>query len=349
MKKVVNRLPLIFTVVIFIFTFCSSAFLYLNTSGELVAALGNNIVTGGEPLKDYSIIDMTDVVIEEGGTSSEAEQGGMVQVSASPSNAIGKIYEQFLSPYSAKLSYNGIYIKNSTGLSVDIKQELASSLELKIAKTSEPQVLIVHTHATESYMMEERDYYTAADASRSTDNSKNVIKVGEIIAETLKNGGIGVIHDKTQHDHPSYNGSYTRAAKTINEYLNKYPSIKVVIDVHRDSIAMTGNDKAKPTAEINGKKAAQVMLVVGSETGSVTGFPNWRQNFRLALRYQQTLEIMYPGLARQMLFASRKYNMNLTKGSMLLEVGTDSNTLEEACYSGELAGKALASLLNTLR
>ena len=91
------------------------------------------------------------------------------------------------------------------------------------------------------------------------------------------------------------------------------------------------------------------MLVVGSQTGTVTGFPNWKQNFRLALRFQQTMETMYPGLARAMTFCSRKYNMNLTTGSMLLEVGCEANTLEEACYSAELAGDALLCLLNTLK
>ena len=121
------------------------------------------------------------------------------------------------------------------------------------------------------------------------------------------------------------------------------------MDVHRDSIAMTGKDNCKPTAEIGGKKAAQVMLVMGSETGSVSGFPNWRQNFRLALRFQQTMEAMYPGLARPMVLCSARYNENLTEGSMLLEVGTDSNTFEEAKYSAELAGDALCSLLNTLK
>ena len=346
MKKLLGRLPLFSVALIFIISFCFSAVSALGGSESFVSAFKETEVAGLKPLKDEGLWTLYTADSSKEYTASSSQA---VAVSASESDAIGKIYEQFLSPYSAKLSYNGIYIKNSTGLDINIKDELAQKLTLKIEDTNEPQVLIVHTHATESYMMEERGFYTADDKARNTDNTKNVVKVGDVLAETLEAGGIKVIHDKTQHDYPEYTGSYNRANKTISEYLARYPSIKVVVDLHRDSIAMTGNDKAKPTVKIDGKKAAQVMLVVGSETKSVTDFPNWRENFHLALRYQQTMEVMYPGFARTMTFCSNRYNMHLTTGSMLLEVGTDSNTLEEACYSAELAGKALVSLLNTLR
>ncbi len=345
MKKLSNMLPLILTALVCVLTFSTGVLSFFSGAEKGISVLGTDL--GAVPLKGY--VSVGAVRQEASGTASSSKPSSSVAVSASPSDAIGKVYEQFISPYGAALKYNGIYIKNSTGLNVNIKSELAAKLDMKLDKTKDPQVLIVHTHTTESYMTEDRDYYTAADKARNTDNTKNVVAVGEALAKVLKEGGIGVIHDTTKHDHPQYNGSYGRAKTTINEYLKKYPSIKIVVDLHRDSIAMEGNDKCKPIKKINGKKAAQVMLVVGSETGSVSGFPNWRQNFRLALRYQQTMEAMYPGLARAITFCSRKYNMNLTTGSMLLEVGTDSNTLEEACYSAQLAGNALLSLLNTLK
>ncbi len=345
MNKTAGVLPLILSLAVCITVIFGSCFF------EITKAAGqtNNVVvsTGAYPLKDK--LSVKPKKPQSSKEESKAETSSSVQVSAQKGDAVGKIFEQFLSPYTQKLSYGGIYIKNSAGVSIDIKNELSSSLELKIKKSKEPEVLIVHTHATESYMDEDLNYYTAQDKPRNENDSKNVVKVGEVFAEVLKSGGISVIHDKTHHDSPSYNQSYSRAKTTINEYLSKYPSIKVVVDLHRDSIAMTGNDKCKPTKEIDGKKAAQVMLVVGSQTGTVSGFPDWKQNLRLALRFQQTMEATYPGLARAMLFCSRKYNMNLTKGSMLLEVGTDANTLEEAIYSAELAGKALLSVLNTLK
>lgn len=338
MKKLLNMLPLIIIFALCISIISCSAFsMFTVAQSDTVSTVD----AGALPLKEYKLFHSQPTQSQN--TSSA------IQVSASSSDALGKIHEQFLSPYGASLKYSGIYIKNSTGLKMDLKKELAEGIKIKISKSSKPQVLIVHTHTTESYMTEDRNYYTASDKSRSTDNTKNMVQVGEHMAKILRDGGIGVIHDTTQHDHPSYNGSYSRARKTINEYLKENPSIKVVVDLHRDSIAMDGNDKCKPVAQINGKKAAQVMLVVGSETGTVKNFPNWRENFRLAIRFQQTMEAMYPGLPRAILFASRKYNMDITTGSMLLEIGTDSNTLEEACYSAELAGKALLSLLNTLK
>lgn len=340
MQQILGRAPLIFAIaVVLSFIFCFGG-LYIS---ELEEAYVGETNCGDTPLKTENILQQ---ILAE---NQQSENGGTsLQVSASSSDAIGKIYEQFLSPYSAKLQYDGVYIKNSTGLDIDLKSELASPPQIKIQKTEAPEVLIVHTHTTESYMMEDRNFYTASDNARSTDNSRNMVKVGECMAETLRKGGISVIHDTTQHDYPSYTGSYSRAKSTISEYLKKYPSIKIVIDLHRDAVSSNSN-KTKPTVKVDGQKAAQVMLVVGSETGGVTDFPNWKQNFRLAVRFQQRMEKMYPGLARAMLFSSSKYNMNLTNGSMLLEVGTDANTLDEACYSARLAGNALIEVLNGLR
>ena len=287
---------------------------------------------------------------EEVSSNQEAttETQSSVTVGTNAQTAIGKITEQFISSNSANLSHNNLHIKNSTGLSIDLQSELLQPLKFKVQKTAEPQVLIVHTHATESYMHEDRDYYTAADVTRTTDNAANMINIGNIIAQRLKVGGFSVLHDTTQHDKDSYSGSYDKAAKTITEYLKKYPSIKIVIDVHRDSISLGENNKSKPTVEIGGRKAAQVMLCMGSQSGAVTGFPNWKENFRLAARFQQTMEVMYPGLARPMLLMSKKYNEHLTTGSMLLEVGTEANSISEAAYSAELVGNCLINLFNTL-
>lgn len=264
-------------------------------------------------------------------------------------NVLGKIKEQFMSPYKAALSYNKVYIRNKTSHNINLKSELEQKLKFTINKNEGPQVLIVHTHTTESYMNEDRDYYTDADYSRSTDAKLNMIAIGEIFAKQLEDAGIKTVHDKTLHDYPSYSGSYSRSEKTIKANLAKYPSIKVVVDIHRDAIMADSTTKTKPVTEINGKKAAQVMLVMGSQDGSVKNFENWKENFRLAIKFQQTMEVMYPGLARPLVLAAKKYNENLTTGSMLLEVGTDANSFEEAKRSAELSGGALAALLNTIR
>ena len=234
---------------------------------------------------------------------------------------------------------------NITGIDIDIKKLTEAALGFSIEQNESPQVLIVHTHATESFMSTDSTYYTDDFSPRSKDNSKNMVKIGDIVAEKLNNAGIKTLHDATLHDYPEYTGSYTRSAKTIKSYLSKYPDIKIVLDLHRDSVASGESDKVKLVTEIGGKKAAQVMLVMGSQTGSVTGHPNWQENLKLAFKLQQKLENNYPTLARPLMLMSKLYNQNLTTGSLLLEFGTDANSLEEACYSAELVGNALAELL----
>ena len=209
-------------------------------------------------------------------------------------------------------------------------------------------MLIIHTHTTETFMTENTDYFTENFKSRTTDNSKNMVSIGNIIAEKLNNAGIKTIHDKTKHDYPNYKGSYSRAAKTITSHLNKNPEIKVVLDLHRDAVTRDNGDKVKLVTEINGKKAAQVMIVMGSQSGSVTNFPKWKENLKLALKLQQVLEVKYPTLARPLSLTSKNYNESLTTGSMLIEFGTDANTLEEAKYSAELVSNALVELFNSL-
>lgn len=283
--------------------------------------------------------------------SEEAETAEQIEEStpASTDGSVkGKVISRYISPYNAGLSYNGVYLKNSTDLTVDIKALLESPLTFKISKDGGPQVLIVHTHTTETYMTEESDYYTEAFSSRTRQSDKNMVSVGKRVAEKLNGAGIKTLHDTTEHDYPNYTGSYSRAANTINSYLKKYPSIKVVLDLHRDAVSSGESDKVKLVTEIDGKKAAQVMLVMGSQSGSVTNFPNWKENLKLAVRLQQKIEQKYPTLARPLSLMPKNYNESLTTGSLLIEFGTDVNTLAEAHYSAELVGNALAELLSGL-
>lgn len=290
----------------------------------------------------------TESETEKKETASETENTTDTSSKQASAEAVkGKIISQYISPYNAPLSYNGVYVKNSTDLKIDIKSLLGAKLGFKIAKNNQPQVLILHTHATETFMQTDNDYYTADFSSRTKDTEKNMVKIGSIVAEKLNSAGIKALHDKTLHDSPQYSGSYSRAAETICSYLKKYPSIKIVLDLHRDAVT-SGNDKVKLVTEIDGKKAAQVMLVMGSQSGSVTNFPKWQENLKLALKLQQIMEIKFPTLARPLSLMPKNYNESLTTGSLLLEFGTDANTLTEACFSAELVGEALVSLLNTL-
>ncbi|OJU15126.1 MAG: hypothetical protein BGN88_03010 [Clostridiales bacterium 43-6] len=261
----------------------------------------------------------------------------------------GKVQTVNMSGSGYSFKWNNILVNNKTkSHTFNIEKELAIRPDINIHKNGKPQVLIMHTHATESYMTTDNGQYNKSFSARDRDNTKNMVRVGEEIKKQLDAAGIVTIHDKTQHDYPSYNGGYERSAATTKKYLKQYPSIDVVLDIHRDAITRDDGTKIKPTAVIGGKKAAQIMICAGCQDDKVTGFPDWQHNLRFALRLQKQCNDSYSGLVRPMYFVSKKYNEYLSRGSLLLEMGSDSNTLEEAVYSGKLLGISLAKVLNTL-
>ncbi|NMB30777.1 MAG: stage II sporulation protein P [Clostridiales bacterium] len=238
---------------------------------------------------------------------------------------------------------NATSVKNAT-----LIKEAKKKPDFKIKANKKPEVLIMHTHTTEGFEPYERDYYDNSHPSRTKNLDKNVAKVGEALAKKLENAGIGVIHDKTIHDSPSYNGSYERSAETVKKILKENPTIKVVLDIHRDAIQQQNGDRIAPIAEINGKKAAQVMIISGCDDGTMN-MPNYLKNFRLASLFQQQIENDNKGLTRAVLFDYRKYNQDLTTGSLLIEVGAYSNSLDHAVYSAELIGDSIAKALLSLK
>lgn len=263
---------------------------------------------------------------------------------ATSGKVLGKIEKKDLANSGANTSYKNIYFNNCTGTKINIKELLNSNINFSVSENDAPQVLIYHTHATECFMSEDKDCFTNKDKTRTTDKAQNMVAVGDVMAEEIKKQGFSVLHDTTLHDYPSYTGSYDYSAKTIKNYLEKYPSIKIIIDLHRDSIG-TETLKTAPTTKINGRNAAQVMLVMGSNTGYIDNYPNWKENLKLATKLQQTFNNKYPGLSRALLLRSSLYNQNLSKGAMLIEIGTEANTLQEAKYSAELVGKSLAAVM----
>ena len=271
-------------------------------------------------------------------------------VEASQKNeAKGKIITKSITYADGNIKYNNVSLKNNTSLKINLKEELSIGPSIKISETNEPQVLIMHTHTTECYMLENRDYYVESDLTRTTNRAQNITEVGRVLSAGLEAKGVGVVHATETHDYPEYTGSYNRSAKTVQKYLEKHPTIKVVIDLHRDAIMDSSGTKTALCTKVGTDSAAQLMLVAGCEAGDVTGYPNWKENFRLALKLQQTMEVMYPGLARPILFTERKYNQHLTPGSLLIECGTDANTLEQAKYSATLLADCLAATLKMLK
>ena len=245
------------------------------------------------------------------------------------------------------LSFGAGVIKNSTSLSDEEAQQYLEAENPIQIDSDGPQVLIMHTHATESFEPYDADTYDTRHTWRTTDNTQNIVAAGEVMAEAIRSYGIEVLHDETQHDYPSYNGSYERSAVTVQDYLEKYPSIKVVLDVHRDAV-QRDTTLVKPVTEIDGRKAAQLMIIAGCDDGTMD-MPNWSKNFRFAAGMQDAIESRYPSLTRPVFFCYRKYNQDLTTGSLLIEIGSHGNTLEEVLYTAQLAGDAIGSYLQGLR
>lgn len=245
---------------------------------------------------------------------------------------------------SGNISYENISINNSTSFDMNVEELLNKQLGFEFEDIRRAQVLIVHTHTCESYMDSDNGYYYESFYPRTTDNDRNVVAVGRAIADSLKAHNIGVVHAVTQHDNPSYNGAYDRSYDTIMQYLKKYSEIKVVLDIHRDSMTADDMTKLKPTFEYNGKKAAQIMIMSGHDDGD-NEFAFWEQNLTFALKLHSACETMYPGMTRPLNFGDFTYNMNANSGSLLIEVGTDANTLDEAILSGEMLGNALSQVL----
>lgn len=256
----------------------------------------------------------------------------------------GKILSRQYGSSSATTTFGKVAVQNRTSQAMDIQKVLSEPVDLKITDKTKPSVLIYHTHTTESYQMLDVDWFTKSYQTRSNLASRNMVRVGDEIVKQLEAAGFAVIHDTKIYD-ATYNGAYYRSEDAIEAYQKQYPQLQVLLDIHRDAIQTNDTTRIKPVATINGKKAAQIMIISGCEGGGVTDFPDWRYNLRFATQLQKICEESFPGLMRPLYFCNRQYNMHKSRCSLLLEMGSDSNTLDEAAYSGRMLGKALAQLL----
>ena len=196
----------------------------------------------------------------------------------------------------------------------------------------EPTVLIIHTHTSESYTY--TGGYKEDGAYRTLDEDYNMLTVGQALAERLEQAGIGVVHDRNFHDYPSYNGAYVHARTELEAYLTQYPSIKLVLDLHRDAVAdARGNQLAYTCGEY-----AQFMLVVG------TNHENWTENMALAVKLQARLQQLRPGICRPMAVRNQRFNQDLCVGALLVEVGAAGNTLDQALASIPTLSQAIIDL-----
>ena len=235
-----------------------------------------------------------------------------------------------------------VYISNSTKYTLT-GEELLKPFAAELTGDA-PQILILHSHGSEVYTPAEDDGIVWSGNCRTTDSRYNVVRMGDAMAEVFGEAGISVLHDRTLYDYPEYAGSYDRSLTAIDSYLKEYPSIRFVLDVHRDAIETADGGQVKVVSEIEGQgTAAQLSLVVGSDGGGLS-HPNWMENLRLAVAIQEQALTDYPTLMRPLLLRNSRYNQHATTGSLLVEVGTAGNAPEEA----ELAARLFAAEMVTV-
>ena len=277
---------------------------------------------------------------EETGSEEDDEEHNLEAVTPD------KIQEKTISGSgSGYVNAQGISLFNRTEKTVDLESvaQGGSSLAFQPAEAG-PQVLIMHTHGTEAYARDGTEPYTETGTARTTDPSYNIIRVGDEIARIFEEMGLNVIHDTELYDYPSYDGAYERSRAGVEAYLAQYPTIQMVLDVHRDALVGSDGTIYKPMIQIDGVKMAQVMLLVGSDDAGAS-FPDWTEHLALAMEIQQEMNSLWPGLARPITLRTARFNQQLTKGSLLVEVGGHGNSLEEALAGARLFARSAAKVL----
>lgn len=233
-----------------------------------------------------------------------------------------------------------VEIKNSTGRSVDVQALLEKPLSWDLTG-AEPTVLILHTHGSESYKNTED--YTESSAYRTLDENYNVVSVGDRVEALLEAAGIRVVHDRTLHDYPSYNGSYEQARKSLQAYLAEYPSICLVLDIHRDAAEDSSGSQIGHTVQTERGTAAKLMLVLGTDAGGLK-HPDWQENLALAVKLQAQLEKIQAGICRPIHLRTSRFNQDLSPGMLLVEMGAAGNTRQEALVAAEYLAQAVIDL-----
>ncbi len=235
------------------------------------------------------------------------------------------------------------YINNGTSHTLTA-EELQKPFTASLAEEG-PQILILHSHGSEAYTPAEDPGIVWSGDHRTTDTRYNVVRMGDAMAEVFAQAGLSVLHDRTLYDYPNYAGAYDRSLEAIEAYLEKYPSIQFILDVHRDAIADGEGNQYKVVSQVEGEgTASQLTLVMGSD-GSGLAHPGWMDNLRLAVAVQQNALEISPTLMRPILLRNSRYNQHAAPGSMLVEVGAAGNAPEEAELAARLFAQAMVETI----
>ncbi len=224
----------------------------------------------------------------------------------------------------------------------NIENLLTQSLKWDLTG-AEPTVLIYHTHGSEAFTpTADTAYEEEGGEYRTLNDQRNMISIGDELTRILEAAGIGVIHDRTCYDHPDYTAAYTNSRKSAKKILAEHPSIRLVIDLHRDAVEQSDGSQWAPTVSVNGQDAAQIMFVIG--TDSYYENAHWQTNLSIALKLNVLMEKAHPGSTRPIDLRRQRFNQDLIGGAMIVEIGAAGNTLDEAKNAVSVLAEAIVQL-----
>jgi len=236
-----------------------------------------------------------------------------------------------------------VFVSNDTGFSLNIPALLERPSKLKKTGGDGPQIFILHTHGSESFLPDERNYYIPTDMEPTEDTRYNVVRLGDEMTRLFTEMGLSVAHDRQIHDYPTYRGSYIRSFRSKKSYLEKHPSIQIILDIHRDSVSGRDGATYKTVSKTDKGKVAQMMFVAGS---NASGLPHdgWRDNLAFAARMQQRLLRDNPTIMRPIHLRTERFNQSIHPGALILEIGTAANTLDEAIAAAAIFCESIGPL-----
>ena len=311
------------------------------------------LLSGREAVLELRRVGETDATPEKETEEEASSTSNSVTTETAPSGETSVVIAEngvpgrTLVPTSEKgyIVTGAVYIDNRSDKVFDATM-FDGRFDASLTGNGEPEVLIVHTHGSEAYTMPPGEEYVPSGDCRTTDKNFSVVRVGEEIAGILRNAGLNVLHATALHDYPEYSGAYDRSLRTVEDYLERYPSISLVLDVHRDAVSDGEGNVYKVVSGVAGVNAAQMAFVIGTDGGGLT-HPQWQENLKLAAAIQQQLCNDHPTLMRPITVRNSRYNQHTTTGSLLVEMGAAGNSLEEALFSARLLGEAIVETMLT--
>ncbi len=317
-------------------------------AAAVLCAIGLRLLSGGVPERAVAWLGRPEnqsflIYLETGRVlrlEEPAQTQEQIHVGESPGPVFAPEEPEALPCFTAG-DAESVNIRYSCSYRPDIPALLAQPLSWDLTG-KEPTVLIIHTHTTESYTRSPGERYEETSHFRTLDEGYNMISVGDRVAELLTQRGITVIHDRELHDYPSYNGSYSDARSAIREYLEAYPTIRLVLDIHRDASGDI-NNQMRTHATVDGQDSAQLMMVVGT-SASGRNHPHWEENLALGLKLHAQLERIAPGITRPLTLREQRFNQDLLPGALLIEVGAAGNTHAEALLAAQVLAQGIGDL-----